>query len=136
MANEQSERGQAQGGGRTAADMAKAKKARAEAATWREIAEKAAHDHSTRKGKFTRRLAELEAQGALARGCIAAKGAANALEAAAEKWEEGDRERAEDFEEEAHAAMMDSLDGLDKADELWKKEQERKSTSQDGTKTS
>ena len=136
MAHEQSERGQAQGGGRTAADMAKAKKARAEAATWREIAEKAAHDHSTRKGKFTRRLAELEAQGALARGCIAAKGAAKALEAAAEKWEEGDRERAEDFEEEAHAAMMDSLDGLDKADELWKKEQERKSTSQDGTKTS
>lgn len=130
-----SEKEHTPGAGRTAADDAAAKKARAEAATWREIAEKAAHDHSTRKGKFTRRLAELEAQGALARGCIAAKGAAKALEAAAEKWEEGDRERAEDFEEEAHAAMMDSLDGLDKADELWKKEQERKSTSQGGTKT-
>ena len=135
MAHEQSERGQAQGAGRTAADDAAAKKARAEAATWREIAEKAADDYSKREGKFARRLAELEALGALARGCLEAKDAAKALEAAAEKWEEGDRERAEDFEEEAHAAMMDSLDGLDKADELWKKEQERKSTSQGGTKT-
>ena len=131
-----SEKEHTPGAGRTAADDAAAKKARAEAATWREIAEKAAHDHSTRKGKFTRRLAELEAQGALARGCIAAKGAAKALEAAAEKWEVGERDLARQFEKEAKISMIESLDGLDKADDLWEMEQEEKSTSQDGTKTS
>ena len=135
MADKKNKPRNVQGRRRVAADDAAAKKARAEAATWREIAKKAADDHSTRKGKFTRRLAELEALGALARGCIAAKGAAKALEAAAEKWEEGDRERAKHFEEEANAAMMDSLDGLDKADDLWEMEQEEKSASQGGAKT-
>lgn len=134
MADKKDKNRNVQGRRRVAVDIAAARKARAEAATWREIAEKAAHDHSTRKGKFTRRLAELEAQGALARGGIAAKGAAAAWEAAAEKWEEGDREPAEHFEEEAYAAMMDSLDRLDKAEDLWEMEQEEKSASQGGTK--
>lgn len=113
---------------RAAADDAAAKKARADAATWREIAEKATDDYSKREGNFTRRSAESEAQGALARGCIAAKGAGRAWEAAAEKWEAGDHDRAKQYEEEANVAMMDSLDGLDKADELWKIEKEREST--------
>lgn len=127
MADKKNRPGNVQGRRGAAANTAAAKKAKAEAATWREIAENAADDHSKREGKFTRKLAELEAQGALARGCIAAKGAAKAWTAAAEKWEEGDRERAKHFEAEANAAMMDSLDGLDKADELWKMEQEGKS---------
>ena len=118
-----------------AAHQAAAEKARAEAATWREIAEKAAADHSKREGNFTTRSAELEAQGALARGCIAAKGAAKAWQEAAGKWGAGDREQAKQFEEEANAAMMESLDGLDKADDLWEMEQERKSTTQSCAKT-
>ena len=135
MADKKNKPRNEQGRRRVAVNDAAAKKARAEAATWREIAEKATVDYSKREGNFTRRSAESEAQGALARGCIAAKGAAKAWEAAAEKWKAGDRERAEHFEEEANAAMMDSLDGLDKADDLWEMEQEEKSTSQGGTKT-
>lgn len=131
-----SEKEHTPGAGRTAADDAAAKKARAEAATWREIAEKAANDYSKREGKFARRLAELKALGALARGCLEAKDAAKALEAAAEKWEVGERDLARQFEKEAKISMIESLDGLDKADDLWEMEQEEKSTSQDGTKTS
>ncbi len=134
MARKKSIKGHAPGDARTAADAAAEKEARAKAAEWREIAEQAADDYSKREGKFTRKLTESEAQGALARGCIAAKGAAKAWAAVADKWEAGDRDRAKQYEEEANAAMMDSLDGLDKADELWKMEQEGKSASQGGTK--
>ena len=101
-----------------AADLAAVKKARSEAVTWREIAARAAADHSKREGQFTRRLAELESQGALARGCLEAQNTAKAWEAAADKWEAGEHEQAENFEEEANTAMMESLDGLDKSDEL------------------
>ena len=134
MADKNDKNRNVQGRRRVAVDIAAAKKARAKAAEWREIAEQAADDYSKREGKFTRKLTESEAQGALARGCIAAKGAAKAWAAAADKWEAGDRDRAKQYEEEANAAMMDSLDGLDKADELWKMEQEGKSASQGGTK--
>lgn len=115
-----------------AAHLAAAEKARAQAATWREIAEKAAADHAKREAHFTKRSAELESQGALARGFVEAKGAAKAWEAATEMWEAGDRKQAKHFEEEANAAMMNSLDGLDKADELWEIERERKSASTAG----
>lgn len=135
MADKKNKPRNVQGRRRTAADDAAAKKARAEAATWREIAEKAADDYSKREGKFARRLAELEALGALARGCLEAKDAAKALEAAAEKWEVGERDLATQFEKEAKISMIESLDGLDKADDLWEMEQEEKSASQGGAKT-
>ena len=79
MSDEKDKNRNVQGRRRVAVDVAAAKKARAEAATWREIAAKAADDYSKREGKFARRLAELEALGALARGCLEAKDAAKAL---------------------------------------------------------
>ena len=115
-----------------AAHLEAAEEARAEAATWREIAEKAAADHAHRQARFTKPSTELESQGALARGFFEAKEAAKAWEAAAEQWEAGDRKQAKHFEEKANAAMMESLDGLDKADELWEMEQGTKSAAKAG----
>ena len=115
-----------------AAHLEAAEKARAQAATWREIAEKAAADHAQREARSTTRSEELESQGALARGFFEAKDAAKAWEASAEKWEAGDRKQAMHFEEKANAAMMESLDGLDKADELWEIERECKSAQEAG----
>lgn len=129
MNGEKNEETHIPGKHRSPADKHKAaaEKARAQAATWREIADTALADHAQREARFTKCSAELESQGALTRGCIEAREAAKAWEAAAERWEAGDRKQAEHFEEEANAAMMESLDGLDKADELWEMEQERKS---------
>ena len=118
-----------QGNGRTAADAAAATKARAEAVTWREIAERSAADYSARDGQ-SKRLDAMESQGALARGCFEAKDAAKAWEAAADKWEAGERDLAKHFEEEANAAMLEAMDALDKSDDLWEMEQERKSASE------
>ena len=115
-----------------AAHLEAAEKARVQAASWREIAEKALVDHAQREARFTKRSAELESQGALARGCLEARDAAKAWEAAAEMWEAGDRKQAKHFEEQANAAVMESLDGLDKADELWEIERESKSAKEAG----
>ncbi|MDE3000459.1 MAG: hypothetical protein OXU79_15400 [Gemmatimonadota bacterium] len=129
MGEEKNEEAHIPGKHRTpaASHLEAAEKARAQAATWREIAEKALVDHAQREARFTKRSAELESQGALARGFLQARQAATAWDAAADKWQAGDRKQAEHFEEEANAATMESLDGLDKADELWEMEQESKS---------
>ena len=114
--------------GRTAADAA-AKEARVMAAWARETAEWATAEYSKRDGQF-RRLAEMEYRGALARCCLEAKDAAKFWDAAADKWEAGERGLATDFEKEANAAMLNVMDTLDKSDDLRKIEQERNSGAQ------
>ena len=68
MANKKNKPRNVQGRRRAAADDAAAKKARAEAATWREIAEKAADDYSKREGKFTRRFCRVGGSGRACKG--------------------------------------------------------------------